>query len=175
MVSEARAKLKQDAAHVATTTASSREDSRDHSGLESGGTGFKAYAEAVSIYLGFGVSKLADYCGTLVQWSVSRDQAVHVFGRQALPMVWDFCEVNVFAGGAGDYGTSLSGIVRTVEVLSSQMHGEASQADASTQRISTDRFVSTDPPYYDNIGYADLSDFFYVWLTSVAYGRCSRT
>ena len=113
---------------------------------------------------GLGVSKLSDYNASLVQWSTSRDQSVHVFGRHALPMVWDYAEVNPFAGAAGDLVVSLAGIARTVEGLMVGKPGRAGIADAQTQELSRSRCVSTDPPYYDNIGYADLSDFFYVWL-----------
>jgi putative DNA methylase len=171
LVTEAREKLLDDLRSRGTnalgdsqTSGSDELDLNDDRGIESGGIGPKAYAEAVSVYLAFGVSKLADYCAALVQWSVSRDQAVHVFGRQALPMVWDFCEVCVFAEGAGDYGTSLSGIVRTIESLSIYPQCHSNHANASLQTISASKFISTDPPYYDNIGYADLSDFFYIWL-----------
>jgi putative DNA methylase len=122
------------------------------------------YSDAVSIYLGLGVSKLSDYNAALVQWSVSRDQSVHVFGRHALPMVWDFAEVNPFANAAGDFAVSLSGIARTVETMTGRRIGYAISADAQNQDISKGKCVSTDPPYYDNIGYADLSDYFYIWL-----------
>ncbi len=136
----------------------------DRRPLDKGGRGYVAYAEAVCAYLGLGISKTADYGATLVGWSKSRDQAVHVFGRQALPMVWDYAEVNPFAGAAGDLSVSLAGITRTIANSSVAIPGTATQNDAQTQQISRDRIISTDPPYYDNIGYADLSDFFYVWL-----------
>ncbi|MBX9629970.1 MAG: DUF1156 domain-containing protein [Burkholderiales bacterium] len=132
--------------------------------LAKNGNGAIAYADAVSTYLGLGVSKLSDYNGSLVQWSKSRDQAVHVFGRQALPMVWDYAEINPFGDAAGDLTTSLAGISRTVDVCGGDGHGSAVMADAQNQELSTNRCVSTDPPYYDNVPYADLSDYFYVWL-----------
>ena len=132
--------------------------------LDNGSTGAQSYADAVATYLALGVSKLADYNAALVQWSISRDQAVHVFGRQVVPMVWDYAEVNAFAGAAGDLVVSLSGISKVLESFLSDAAGRSEQADASVQTISTAKLVSTDPPYYDNIGYADLSDFFYVWL-----------
>ena len=141
----------------------------DGGALDEGGTGRLAYAAAVGVYLALGVSKLADYNSTLVQWSRSRDQAVHVFGRQALPMTWDYVEVNPFAGAAGDLTTSLAGISRTVELCGRWGQGTAVMADAQNQTISGDRCVSTDPPYYDNIPYADLSDYFYVWLRRALY------
>ena len=132
--------------------------------LSNEGTGPTAYADAVGVYLGLAVSKLSDYNSSLVQWSKSRDQAVHVFGRQALPMVWDFAEVNAFAGAAGDLTTSLAGICRTIESCGVSGMGTVFMADAQKQTISTNCCVSTDPPYYDNVPYADLSDYFYVWL-----------
>jgi putative DNA methylase len=138
--------------------------SDDRRGLHSEGTGATAYADAVSVYLGLAVSKLADYNSSLVQWSNSRDQAVHVFGRQALAMVWDYAEVNPLGNAAGDLTTSLAGICRTIEATGLSGIGQAVTADARTQTLSNGRCVSTDPPYYDNVPYADLSDYFYVWL-----------
>lgn len=136
----------------------------DDRGLCASGTGAAAYADAVCVYLALAVSKLSDYNGALVQWSKARDQAVHVFGRQALPMVWDYAEVNPLAEAAGDFSVSLAGILRTLNILGIAGLGTAVMADAQTQTISKDRCVSTDPPYYDNVPYADLSDYFYAWL-----------
>jgi putative DNA methylase len=136
----------------------------DTRGLESGGSGASAYAQGVGIYLALGASKLADYNCSLASWSPTRDQAAHVFKRQALPMVWDFPELNPFADAAGDLSVSISGIAGALTMLGGVVPGVASQRDAQTQSISAQKVVSTDPPYYDNIGYADLSDFFYVWL-----------
>jgi putative DNA methylase len=133
-------------------------------GLNEGGKGARAYAQAVGVYLALSVSKAVDYNATLVAWSNARDQAVHVFGRQALPMVWDFAEINPLAGAAGDPSVSLSGIVRNLGSFRVDRAGVCVQGDAQTQSVTSGKVVSTDPPYYDNIGYADLSDFFYVWL-----------
>jgi putative DNA methylase len=138
--------------------------SADPTGLDAGGSGAKAYSEAVSVYLAFGVNKCSDYNSSLVAWSSSRDQAKTTFARQALPMVWDFAEVNTFAHAAGDFAISLEGIVRSVSAAVGKAFARVLQADAQNQSASANKFVSTDPPYYDNIGYADLSDFFYVWL-----------
>jgi putative DNA methylase len=133
--------------------------------LRDGGTGAAAYAEAVAIYLGLAVDKVVDYNTTLVAWSPTRDQAKSTFARQALPMVWDYAEVNPLAEAAGDFGVSLEGGIRFLDARSTDsIEGLATQADAATQLESREKVVSTDPPYYDNIGYADLSDFFYVWL-----------
>jgi putative DNA methylase len=123
------------------------------------------YADAVATYLALGASKLSDYNSSLVVWSSGRDQAVHVFGRQALGMVWDFAEVNPFGGAAGDLSTTLTGIAKAIERLPASGTAVVEQLDATTTvRPSHDALISTDPPYYDNIGYADISDYFYVWL-----------
>jgi putative DNA methylase len=156
LVGEARERIRQNA-----VTAGLADDDR---GLEVSGIGARAYAEAVSIYLGSGVSKLADYSSTIVMWSPTRDQLKTTFSRQALPMAWDYAETNPFAEAAGDLSVTLEGICRTVNALGITTAGVAEQWAAQSQTRSYGKFVSTDPPYYDNIGYADLSDFFYVWL-----------
>lgn len=138
--------------------------SDDLRSLEDGGIGAHAYADAIAVYLSLGVDKLTDYNSTLVSWSQSRDQAAHVFTKQAVPMVWDYCEVNPFAGAAGDIQITLRGISNAVTKLPSTEGGLSCQQDAQKQEISKNKVVSTDPPYYANIGYADLSDYFYVWL-----------
>ena len=132
--------------------------------LRDGGTGATAYAEAVGVYLGLGISKLADAQSSLCRWKTTMDQSIATFGRQALPMVWDYSEANAFGEMAGDPLVSMRNMMRVVEQLPVNMGCCAVQADAQSQHIDKDSVVSTDPPYYDNIGYADLSDFFYVWL-----------
>lgn len=122
-----------------------------------------AYANAVSHYLGLGVSKSADINNALTRWKSTMDQSIALFSRQAIPMVWDFAENYPLGDAAGGLTVSLRGIAKALDRLPAQQRGEVCQADASTVRID-DVVVSTDPPYYDNIGYADLSDFFYVWL-----------
>ena len=119
----------------------------------------------MSVYIGIVLSRLTDIDNALCRWQVSRTQVRNLFGRQAIPMVWDFAENNVFGGAAGDYRVSLENIVKAVSQLPARsLKGRSQQADAQVQAISRGKIVSTDPPYYDNIGYADLSDFFYVWL-----------
>ncbi|MFN9659442.1 MAG: DUF1156 domain-containing protein [Cyanobacteriota bacterium] len=146
----------------------------DPAPLRDGGTGVAAYAEAVGVYLGIGVDKATDYNTTLVAWSPTRDQAKSTFGRQALPMLWDFAEVNQLAGAAGDFSVSLQGGLKFLGSAIPPLPGMAKQSDASVQELSSGRVVSTDPPYYDNIGYADLSDFFYVWLRQSLKGVFPR-
>lgn len=138
----------------------------DPTPLRDGGTGALAYAEAVSVYLGMAVSRLSDIQNALCRWEISKTQVRNLFGRQAIPMLWDFAENNVFNNAAGDYVTTLESMVRVLEksIVGTQVIGYAHQADATQLSNSSLQVISTDPPYYDNIGYADLSDFFYVWL-----------
>ncbi|MDJ1113390.1 DUF1156 domain-containing protein [Microbacterium dauci] len=131
--------------------------------LESAGTGAAAYADAVATYLGIGVSRTADIGNALATWSNSRDQTRNLFSRQAVPMAWDFVEVSPFARASGDPIVALASVAEVVDRLPASRCGSVKQADAST-RPYEGLTISTDPPYYDNIGYSDLSDFFYVWL-----------
>lgn len=136
----------------------------DETPLREGGTGARAYAEAVGVYLGLALSRLSDIQNSLCAWENTKTQVRHLFTRQAVPMLWDFGENNVFGDAAGDYMVSLENMLRALEKVPCVEVGQSNQADASTQTVSINKIVSTDPPYYDNIGYADLSDFFYVWL-----------
>ena len=132
--------------------------------LRDGGTGATAYAEAVGVYLTFAVDKVADRNSTLCAWASLREHARNTFGRQAIPMVWDFAESNPFSDSSGNF---LGGILSIGSGLSSvypHVAGHGFQQDAQAAASALDKVVSTDPPYYSNIGYADLSDFFYVWL-----------
>jgi putative DNA methylase len=133
-------------------------------GVDAGGIGATAYAEAVTTYLAFAVSKATDRNSSLCFWESAMTRLRGTFGRQALPMVWDFAETNPFAGAGGDiYGTAHS-LCEVLDNFFSSLPGLVKQLDAQSQDICLMKVVSTDPPYYDNIGYADLSDFFYVWL-----------
>ena len=132
--------------------------------LDKVGAGATAYAQAVGVYLGLAVSKMSDAQSSLCRWKTTMDQSIATFGRQALPMVWDYSEANAFCGMAGDFGVSLKNMMRVLDETLPFARGHVVQADAQTQTISTNKVISTDPPYYDNIGYADLSDFFYIWL-----------
>lgn len=136
----------------------------DGLGLDGGGSGASAYAEAVGVYLALGISRLSDAQNALCQWGPSANQTQHLFRRQAIPMVWDFAESSVFSDAAGDLRTSLGSLCRVLDKLTPAAFGSSSQSAAQSQNISDGKVISTDPPYYDNIGYADLSDFFYVWL-----------
>ena len=122
------------------------------------------YADAVCVYLGLAVSKLSDIQNSLVSWKPSMVQVIHLFTRQAIPIVWDFAEPNLFSNSAGDFGVTLSNMMRALNSLGSGNPGSVIQSDAQTAILPKDAVISTDPPYYDNIGYSDLSDFFLTWL-----------
>lgn len=156
LVSEAQERVRVDA------IASGMND--DGVNLADGGSGATAYGQAVGVYLALGVSRLTDICNSLCRWESSKTQVRNLFGRQAIPMVWDYAENNVFGEAAGDFATSLSSIIRVIKTFKSPVQGHAKQFDAQSDNGMRGIMVSTDPPYYDNIGYADLSDFFYVWL-----------
>ncbi len=129
-----------------------------------GGSGAEAYSEALAVYLAFCVDKMTDTNTCLCSWQVDPPRLRATFGRQALPMVWDYAEANAFGDAAGDYGRCFVSLSEVLDKGGLSGSGEAAQADTQTLVISEPRVFSTDPPYYDNIGYADLSDFFYVWL-----------
>lgn len=131
--------------------------------LEHGGSDAAAYADAVATYLGLAVSKLADIGNSLTSWKPSMDQAIALFRRQAVPMVWDYAETPPLATHAGGLVTTVRGITKAIDRLEAGQVGRADQQDAAS-RTYRGVVLSTDPPYYDNIGYSDLSDFFYVWL-----------
>ena len=132
--------------------------------LDAGGTGALAYAQAVGVYLAFAVDKSSDYWSGICTWHSSKELIRNTFGRQAIPMTWDYAETNPFSASAGNTSSGIEWAYKAVLLFPTFPNGKASQADAQTQNISKNKLVSTDPPYYDNIGYADLSDFFYVWL-----------
>ncbi len=132
--------------------------------LAEGGSGARAYAEAVSAYLGLVVSKETVFLNTVARWRAGEGKSAPAFGRQAIAMVWDYADINPLAGAGGDFTGVVEGAARVLEGIPGLPRAFSDQEDAMTQTSSAGRVVSTDPPYYDNIGYADLSDFFYVWL-----------
>ena len=154
LVPEARSKVLEDAL-AAGIPAGER--------LEDGGVGAEAYADAVATYLALGVSRTADYCNALCTWNINRDGVAHLFTRQAIPMVWDYVETNILSNSSGNFLGQLGWIAKVIQNTPAQANGVSSHVNA-VSRDYVDLVVSTDPPYYDNIGYSDLSDFFYVWL-----------
>lgn len=159
LVAEARQQAKNDAVSSGLLD--------DGIGIDKGGTGVTAYVEAISVYLSFAVSRASDYWGRGAIWESGGMFIAHVFSRNALPMTWDYPEANPFSNGSGSWSqTCVDWIVRYLRTAGCYASGSSVQADAQTQKISNGKVVSSDPPYYDNIGYADLSDYFYVWLRS---------
>ncbi len=126
------------------------------------------YANAVCTYLALAISKNADYCSRFVSWGAGTagENVRNVFTRQAIPMVWDFAEANPFANSTGSLNGQIEWAAKVVERLPANTNtGQAYQADAATTiHAEGGPVIVTDPPYYDNISYAQLSDFFYVWL-----------
>ncbi|MCS6288011.1 MAG: DUF1156 domain-containing protein [Nitrospira sp.] len=155
LVEKARVRAKRDA-----LTAGLPDDGRS---LATGGTGASAYADAVAVILGMAVSRSSNTINAFALWSMGREQSVNLFSRQAIAMTWDFPDVNPFGGAAGDFAITCNSMAKVLENVPASLHAWAEQHDAQLVEVSG-RVVSTDPPYFDNISYADLSDFFYVWL-----------
>ena len=160
LVADAGERVQRDALAVGLTD--------DNKPLRDGGTGAAAYGEAVSVYLSFALDKQADLGNSLCRWEPIAQCPRNLFGRQAIPIIWDYAEGNPLGNRSGAWSVCVDGIARAFNnafgVSASLAAGTAVQKDAAAQVASFDKLVSTDPPYYDNIGYADLSDFFYVWL-----------
>ena len=130
------------------------------------GSGARAYAESITTYLAFIVGKLVDSCSSLCTWNsnTSAESVRNLFARQAIPMAWDFAEANPFSNSAGSINNIAHRIVDVIRDLPAQPKGDSSQRDAAKTEGMSSLLVSTDPPYYDNIDYSDLSDYFYVWM-----------
>jgi putative DNA methylase len=138
--------------------------SDDGKSLEAGGRGAKAYSEAVSVYLSFAIDKLSDYNNNLCAWNHKNENISHLFNRHAIPMVWDFVEANPF-GSMLDFGKLCDSVAGGLAIAGIGLEGSGLQADAKFAACAdVDPVISTDPPYYDNVPYADISDFFYIWL-----------
>jgi putative DNA methylase len=139
----------------------------DGKGLDAGGTGATAYGDAVAVFLALVTSGLTDRMSTVCTWDAGGPtwgtKTRNTFARQAIPMTWDFAEVNPLSTQSGSFQNSLDYSLKGISTAG-KYPGNSSQQDAARQDTSRMKFISTDPPYYDNIGYADLSDFFYVWL-----------
>lgn len=156
LISQARAKIHKDAVAAGMQT--------DPLGVEAGGAGAIAYSEAVSLFLAFAVDRCADFSNALTRWVPGNQKVMNLFGRQTVSMTWDHPEANALADTVGGIGPAVEYIADCVTKLPATTPGVSVQTDAQHQTVSCNRVISTDPPYYDNIGYADLSDFFYVWL-----------
>ncbi|BDG25201.1 DUF1156 domain-containing protein [Thermus thermophilus] len=158
LVAEARERVYKDALEAGLP--------EDPTPLAEGGRGARAYAEAVAVYLALAVDRLADYHSALCSWITNLEAIRNTFTRQALPMIWDFAEANPFSESTGSWEGMVDWVAKALETLPARPLGQARQANAldSVNGVPAPPLISTDPPYYDNISYAALSDFFYVWL-----------
>lgn len=157
LVTEVRERVRQDATSSGMAEDDNHVDDSD---------GPAAYASAISLYLALCVSKLTSYHCTLTIWRAPEGKSGRAFGRQAIPMVWDFPECNPFGRAGGDWDGAVTDCCKVLATLPASAGGTALQCPAQElqQFKSASPIICTDPPYYDNVGYADLSDFFYVWL-----------
>ncbi|HCH6462475.1 TPA: DUF1156 domain-containing protein [Vibrio parahaemolyticus] len=131
----------------------------------------ESYSNAVAVYLAFALDRMAMSGNTLVRWNNVGQKAQHCFGRQALPMLWDFAEVNFIGSATGSLGAAIKYSHEPLALLGRGKKGFSNQCDARSQKYSVNKVISTDPPYYDNVPYADLSDFFYSWLRPILKDR----
>ena len=155
LVHEARAEIERDALSTGLPA--------DPTPLRADGSGARAYAEAVSVYLAFAIDRLTDAGSSIATWA-SGGFIRFTFARQAIPMTWDFAECNFFSASTGNINGALNWISKAMETFRPGNAGEVQQYDAQQVTLPCGAVISTDPPYYDNISYADLSDYFYVWL-----------
>ena len=158
LVHEAREKIHNDAIAAGMNN--------DGESLESGGAGALAYAEAVSVYLAFILDKCVDYWSSICTWHSSVQAIRNTFGRQALPMSWDFAESNPFCGSSGSWTSMRRWVWKAVARFHCEGNGQVDQFDAQSVQYPAESVIATDPPYYDNICYADLSDYFFPWMKS---------
>jgi putative DNA methylase len=135
----------------------------DGQGLAQGGSGATAYGEAISVYLGLATSRWSDMSNSVCSWNSTNQNVRALFARQAIPMNWDFVELSPFSK-VGPWFSSVESIFNAFASIPANTASYSLQVDAATSDHAQNKIVSCDPPYYDNIGYADLSDFFYIWL-----------
>ncbi len=157
LVKEAHKKVLKDAEKAGTLP-------NDGHSLDEGGSDPQAYADSIATYLAFGISQLSRYSSTLCSWNQTNQNIAQMFGRQALPMVWDFAEANTIVGVLS-IASTIEWIANSLRNIPYYPKGLSFQHNATNKLVlDNPPIIATDPPYYDNIGYADLSDFFYIWL-----------
>ncbi len=138
----------------------------DRTPLSEGGCGAIAYAQAIAVYVAFAINRSADRGSTICSWDSSPKMEAlrNTFARQAIPMTWDFAEGNPFSNSSGNFNSNVDWVSRVISMFAPVASGSIQQHDAQTVEYPTGAAISSDPPYYDNIEYSDLSDYFYVWL-----------
>lgn len=156
LVAEAQAKAEADAVAAGVVN--------DHIALSAGGSGARAYGEAVGVYLAFLIDKMADYHSTGCIWHTTGEKMANTMRRQAIQMTWDYAESNPFSEKSGSFSNMIYWISNVLNQLPANKFGEVKQFDAQSDCGLRNIMISSDPPYYDNIGYADLSDYFYIWM-----------
>ncbi len=156
LVSEAREQVRLDAVAAGLPD--------DGVPLQYGGLSATAYGQALSLYLQFVLDRVTDFSNTCARWVAGNEKAMGVLGKQAVAMTWDYPEVAVLNDVVGGFGPATDYVADCIETLVGTIPGAALMQNATNSDLSTGRVVSTDPPYYSNIAYADLSDFFYVWI-----------
>ena len=139
----------------------------DHISLSQKGDGARAYSEAIETYLAFTIDRLLDRNSSLCSWDSSRDGLRNTFSLQGVPMVWTYAEGNPFSNSSGSYSNMLEWVVKSIAELPARTTGFAKTFDSQSDCGLRNVMVSCDPPYYDNVEYADLSDFFYIWMRQV--------
>jgi putative DNA methylase len=153
---EARKRVLEDAQKLCLT---------EGTGIEEGGQGIVAYAEAIATFLAFLVDQLSNHHSNICGWNSVNAQMRTVFARQAIPMIWDYAECNPFCDSSGSFNNLFERLLKGFYAIPANSVGHVKQLDSSLTFINmSNMMICTDPPYYDNIGYAELSDFFYVWL-----------
>lgn len=157
-------KLVQEAQAKAAADALAAGLPKDTTPLSEGGSGARAYGQAVGVYLAFLTDQVSNHSSTICSWNSPNTQMRNTFSRQAIPMVWDYAECNIFSSSTGSYNNLLERLYKGFAALPASGIGYVEQCDAQNNTGLNSIMISTDPPYYDNIGYADLSDFFYIWL-----------
>ena len=158
LVNEVRRKTKQDADVIVAE--------KDCLSLDEGGTGTTAYADAIATYLAFAVDRCSDYWSTICTWNAVGEKMRNTFARQAIPMTWDYAECNSFSLSSGNFNGAIDWIYKVIGISSCNSKGKVQQVDATdiANHYSEPIIISTDPPYYDAVSYADLSDYFYTWM-----------
>lgn len=136
----------------------------DGRSLSDGGTGALAYGQAIGVYLALVIGKLANFQSSICTWDNRNGNVRAAFTRQAIPMTWVFAEGNPFSTPTGNYDTMLQNVVDSVARLRAHSSISVTQRNARTMKFPENAILFTELPYYDNVGYADLSDYFYIWL-----------
>tara|TARA_R110002072_G_scaffold91255_11_gene203567 strand:+ start:3621 stop:6566 length:2946 start_codon:yes stop_codon:yes gene_type:complete len=156
LMEDARAEVEKDAIAVGLSS--------EKNPLRNSGTGARAYAEAISVYLEFGIERCTDFNNSVVRWSPSNEKVMNLFARQAIPMTWDFPEANILSKVVGGFEPCIEFISKCISTLPANSSGQIYAQDAQSVSYDPNVVISTDPPYYDNVSYADLSDFFFCWM-----------